>query len=106
MTYRACADYVFRSDQDIAVLENMTKLEEKGDEQASDAEFTVQDFKQHGHSCLAVKSDAADYGSWPRRQRLYFVVWKGDAGLNKARLRQMQAWMACVAVGQIGRAHV
>jgi len=99
LTYRACADYVFRSGQEIAILENVAKLEEKGDGDLSDAEYIVMDFTQHDYACVPIKFDAACYGSWPHRLRLYFVAIKGNTELNRARLRQMQAWLSCMAIG-------
>ena len=81
ITYRSCARVLFnaKSNYEIAILENVTALNQKPSEASlSDTEFIVDDFKMHNWSCIAADINAKDYGSAANRVRTIFIAMKGS----------------------------
>lgn len=101
ITYEGSKQYIKVATPQLITLENVKELEQVDTDDAeaeSDADVIMAEMREVGYAMGMVRFDAADYGSWPRRIRLYFYGFFGDTVANRARVRLVKRLMMAMEI--------
>ena len=98
-TYEAGVAFIERARPDIVIMENVKELDQRIDDAPSDAEFILEELRAKGYSAISVTFNAANYGAWCNRTRIYFLAYEGYTRLNDRRLQQAREFLECMEVG-------
>lgn len=102
MTFRGGMSYIEKSRPAMVLMENVKELEQRDPhdvESRSDAEVVVKELEDMGYSADFVRFDAACYGSWAHRVRIYFFAFEGSNAEQRARCRMVKRILAAMEIG-------
>eukprot|EP00969_Alexandrium_andersonii_P236880 10457003-Alexandrium_andersonii.AAC.1 len=102
VTFRGGLAYVDKARPFMILMENVKELDQKVGEDSqdvSDAQAVVDEFEELGYVMAYHMFDAADYGSWAHRKRIYFFGFHGRTSENEARIRSVKRFFFAMEIG-------
>lgn len=100
-TFWAGLDYIRKAKPALVMLGNVKELEQKthSGDQGSDAEAVLKEIRDSGYEADLLLVDASEYGSCPRRPRLYFFAFEGKGAMGRAKCRFVKRMLDCMKIG-------